>query len=202
MIIWISNILIFFQHGNHIHSEKFEVCMTSYRMLRIVYYYKRNMSSEHVWCHAVWCHATWELRISKIWQVFFNPPQNSWHRFMHSRRTSNPHWNVSCLLTGPQNQTWLTTWSVWGLANPKITRNVSYQVRKRKITVFWNLLNPTSSSDLGPLTLLGKSPKWDPKNLTKSSKLHSSLQERVSCWILGYSGLLRFAKGENTRQKM
>ena len=110
---------------------------------------------------------------------------------MHSRRTSNPHWNVSCLLTGPQNQTWLTTWSVWGLANPQITRNVSYQVRKRKITVFWNLLNPTSSSDLGPLTLLGKSPKWDPKNLTKSSKLHSSLQERVSCWI---QGIFRFAQ--------
>ena len=126
-----------------------------------------------------------------IWQVFFNPPQNSWHRFMHSRRTSNPHWNVSCLLTGPQNQTWLTTWSVWGLANPQITRNVSYQVRNRKITVFWNLLNPTSSSDLGALTLLGKYPKWDPKNLGKSSKSHLSLQKRVSCWILG---IFRFAQ--------
>ena len=54
------------------------------------------------------------------------------NRFMHSRRTSNPHWNVSCLLTGPQNQTWLTTWSVSGLANPQITRNVSYQVRNQK----------------------------------------------------------------------
>ena len=74
------------------------------------------------------------------------------------------------------------------LANHQISQNVSYQVGNRKITVFWNLLNPTSSSDLGALTLLGKYPKWDPENLGKSSKSHLSLQKRVSCWVLGIFG--------------
>jgi len=119
---------------------------------------------------------------------FLYPPQHIWQRFVHSRTTSNHHLNVSCLLTRRQNQAGLITGTRSGLANHQIPQNVSYQVGNRKIILFWSLIMLTSSSDLGPLTLLGKSTKWDPKNLIKSSKLHLSLQKRVSCWVLGIFG--------------